>query len=199
MNTIESLNIRTTAARSRLTELERRLEKSTAQGPVVKPALKELSAAIEELQVANEQLLQHANELAVSRHDFGAMAARHDEFIDLLPLPCIWTDEHGAVDQANEATAALLNVAARRLGGKPLSLFVADRPAFFDALSVLRSDRSQIVELGVQVRPRERRPRQMRLTGHRLRYDRRLCWILRDDASGVPSLDPTPDPTVPLN
>src|SRR5687767_6965155 len=201
MNTIESLNIRTTAARSRLTELERRLEKSTVQGPVVKPALKELSAAIEELQVANEQLTQHANELSATRHDAQEMAARHEEFIDLLPLPCIWTDEHGAVEQANEATAALLNVAARRLAGKPLSLFVADRPAFFDALSVLRSDRSQTVDLQVQIRPRERRPRHLRLVGHRMRYDRRLCWILREDASAVPSLDSSTvlDHVPPLN
>ena len=198
MNTIESLNIRTIAARTRLTELERRLDKSTTPGPVVRPALKELSAAIEELQVANEQLSQHATELAASHHDVAGLHARHDEFIDILPLPCIWTDEHGAVEQANEATAALLNVAARRLGGKPLSLFVSDRPAFFDALEQLRSDRTQQVDIGVQVRPRERRPRQMRLTGHRLRHDRRLCWIMREDASGVPQLDP-PSSNNPLD
>ena len=199
MNTIESLSIRTTAARSRLTELERRLEKSSASGSVVKPALKELSAAIEELQVANEQLTQHVNELASSRHDFAGTIARHEEFIDALPLPCIWTDDHGVVDQANEATAALLNVAARRLGGKPLSLFVADRSAFFDAISQLRGDGVQTFELAVQIRPRERRPRQMRLTGHRLRYDRRLCWILRDDTSAVPALEPVGESSYETN
>lgn len=193
MNTIASLNLRTTAARSRLTELERRLEKSTTSGPVVKPALKELSAAIEELQVANEQLSQHANDLAASRHDAAGLSAMHDEFIDILPIPCIWTDEHGVMDQANEASAALLNVAARRLGGKPLSLFVSDRSTFFDALSVLGSDHNRRVDITVQIRPRERRPRQMRLTGHRLMNDRRLCWILRDDASAVPHLEVAPE------
>jgi nitrogen-specific signal transduction histidine kinase len=199
MNTIESLNIRTIAARTRLTELERRLDKSTTTGPVVKPALKELSAAIEELQVANEQLSQHVTELAASRHDAAAMNARHGEFIDLVPLPCVWTDEQGAVHEANEATAALLNVAARRLAGKPLSLFVSDRPAFFDALGLLLSGRSQAVEIAVLVRPRERRPRHMRMTGHRLRHDQRLCWILRDDSSAVPAPDPVSDPTPPLD
>ena len=73
MNTIESLSIRTTAARSRLTELERRVEKTTNGGSVVKPALKELSAAIEELQVANEQLAQHVSELASTRHDVASL------------------------------------------------------------------------------------------------------------------------------
>ncbi|MBA3638242.1 MAG: PAS domain-containing protein [Acidobacteriota bacterium] len=199
MNTIESLSIRTTAARIRLVELERRVEKASASGAVVKPALKELSAAIEELQVANEQLSQHVDELAASRHDVAAMTARHEEFIDVLPLPCIWTDEHGAVDQANEATAALLNVAARRLGGKPLSLFVSDRSAFFDAISQLRADPNQTVEIAVQIRPRERRPRQMRLTGHRLRHDQRLCWILRDDSDAVPILDAIAEPASAVN
>lgn len=199
MNTIESLNLRTTAARSRLTELERRLEKSTAPGPVVKPALKELSAAIEELQVANEQLSHHANQLAATRHDAVGLNARHDEFIDIVPLPCLWTCEQGVVDQANQAAAALLNVAARRLGGKPLSLFVSDRTAFFGALSALGTEHNQSVDLAVQIRPRERRPRQMRLTGHRLRSDRRLCWILRDDGSGVPDLDVSPEQPPALN
>ena len=199
MNTIESLSIRTTAARSRLTELERRVEKSSATGSVVKPALKELSAAIEELQVANEQLSQHVTELSARRHDVATMMARYEEFIDVLPLPCIWTDDHGAVDQANEATAALLNVAARRLHGKPLSLFVSDRGAFFDAINQLRGDRTQTFELAVQIRPRERRPRQMRLIGHRLRHDHRLCWILRDDASALPVLEPVSESSYQSN
>ena len=181
MNTIESLNIRTNVARARLTELERRLEKNTTPGPVIKPALKELSAAIEELQVANEQLSLHANELAHSRHDAAALAAQHTEFIGILPLPCVWTNGDGIVDQANEATATLLNVAARRLTGKPLSLFFADRPSFFEAIGVLQNGGSHVVDIAVQVRPRERRPRQMRATGHKLQHDRRMCWILTED------------------
>lgn len=189
MNTIESLNVRTTAARGRLTELERRFEKSSSHGSVVRPALKELSTAIEELQVANEQLSLHVEELALTRHESAGLSARQDEFVDILPLPCLWTDEHGIVDQANEATAALLNVAARRLQGKPLSLFLADRTSFFDAIAVLWDGRSHLVDIAAQVRPRERRPRQMRLTGHRLRNDPRLCWILQDERDQASQTD----------
>lgn len=180
MNTIENLAVRTNAARGRLTELERRMEQNTAAGSVVKPALKELSTAIEELQVANEQLAQYVTELAATRHEAALLSARRDEFNNLLPLACIWTDQRGTVEEANEATAALLNVAVRRLAGKPLSLFLGDRAAFFDAVSVLQSGASQVVDIAVQVRPRERRPRQMRATGHKLRHDSRLCWILSD-------------------
>ena len=188
MNTIESLNLRTTVARARLTELERQLEKNTTPGPVIKSALKELAAAIEELQVANEQLSLHANELAISRHDAAALAAQHTEFTGILPLSCVWTNGEGIVEQANEATAALLNVAARRLAGKPLSLFFAERPSFFEALGVLQNGSSHVVDIAVQVRPRERRPRQMRATGHKLQHDRRLCWILTEEHASAPEL-----------
>jgi PAS domain-containing protein len=186
MNTIESLTVRTNAARGRLTELERRMENSTAAGPGVKPALKELSSALEELLVANEQLSLHVSELSATRHESAVLTARQDEFVNLLPLACIWTDERGTVEDANEATAALLNVATRRLSGKPLSLFLADRPSFLDAVSVLRSGASHVVDIAVQVRPRERRPRQMRVTGHKLRHDVRLCWILSDAPPAAP-------------
>src|SRR5687768_277696 len=152
MNTIESLTVRTNAARGRLTELERRMEKTTASGPFVKPALKELSLALEELQVANDQLSLHVSELSATRHESALLTARQDEFVNALPLPCIWTDERGNVDEANEATAALLNVATRRLNGKPLSLFLADRPAFLEAVSVLKNGASQVVDIAVQVR-----------------------------------------------
>lgn len=186
MNLIESLNLRASAVRGRLIELERRMEQSADTGRVAKPALKELSTAIEVLQVANEQLSLHFNELASTRHETAALSARQDEFVNILPLPCIWTDERGTVEEANEATAALLNIATRRLAGKPLSLFLADRSAFLEALGVLQNGSSEIVDIAVQVRPRERRPRQMRATGHRLRHDRRFCWIL-NQADGTPS------------
>ena len=185
MNTIESLTVRTNAARGRLTELERRMESSSTAGPVVKPALRELSSALEELQVANEQLSLHVHELSSTRHESAVLTARLDEFVNLLPLACIWTDERGTVEEANEATAALLNVAARRLSGKPRSLFLDDRPSFLDAVSVLKTGASHVVDIAVQVRPRERRPRQMRVTGHKLRHDVRLCWILTDVSSAA--------------
>jgi PAS domain-containing protein len=186
MNTIDSLTLRTVAARGRLTELERRMANSAVAGPVVKPALKELSSALEELQVANEQLSLHVSELSATRHESAALISRQDEFVNLLPLACIWTDERGTVEEANEATAALLNVAARRLSGKPLSLFLADRLSFLDAVSVLKSGASQVVDIAVQVRPRERRPRQMRVTGHKLRHHARLCWIFTEGQPAAP-------------
>lgn len=187
MNSLEALNLRTNAALGRLADLQRRAG-DTGGSTLIRAALKELTATLEELQVTCEQLQEHVNELAAARQAETEIEAVHREFVNALPLPCLWTDDEGVLVEANEATAMVLNVAARRLAGKPLALFVMDRPAFFDALATLRAGRT-VVEVVVQVRPRERRPRQMRLTGQRLQRDTRLCWLLRDAPAAVTQLD----------
>lgn len=179
MNELHSLTVRTTAALGRLAELQRRAERVNSNaGPVVRPALKELSVALEELQVANEQLEEHVQQLGSSRLRVDEVAAQFTEFVNVLPVACIWTDSGGVIDGGNQAAATLLNVARQRLIGKPLMLFIADRPRFFDALTALKSSPDAFVELSVTVRPRERRPRVMRLTGRRLQQDARWCWFL---------------------
>lgn len=188
MNTIESLTVRTNAAMSRLTELQRRADKVPgAPSTAVRAALKELGLALEELQVANEQLAEQMAGLAAARHDVETVHSRHREFINSLPLACVWTDDQGIVDEANESTAQLLNVSAARLPGKPLALYVTSRAAFFDALAMLR-DRAA-VEVTIEVRPREQKPRKMRLLAQRLEQDTRICWLLRE-AADQPQVEP---------
>ena len=180
MNELHSLTVRTTAALGRLAELQRRAERvnSNAGGAVVRPALKELTFALEELQVANEQLEASVEDLAGVRQRADQIAAQWGEFVNVVPLPCVWTNSTGTILDGNQAAATLLNVARQRLSGKPLMLFIADRPPFFDALASLRTSPAPSLELGVVVRPRERRPRAIRLVGHRLVHDTRTCWFL---------------------
>jgi chemotaxis methyl-accepting protein methylase/PAS domain-containing protein len=192
MNTLHSLTIRTTSALNRLAELQRRAQRLPPPGGgVVRPALKELTAALEELQVANEQLQSHVDELAAARVRADEVAARFDEFADLLPVPCLWTDDAGVIREANEAAAQLLNVARPRLAGKPLMLFLGDRQRFFDGLAALRMADAGAVELDMVVRPRERRSRTTRLFGRRAHHDDRWCWfvLLKDEAG--PGADTT--------
>lgn len=191
MNTIQSLSLRTNAALTRLAELQRRAEHTgAAQASVVRPAMKELTNTLEELQVANEQLHEYVSALVEVRQTREHMAALHEEFVNTLPLPCLWTDAAGVIIEANEATALLLNVGTSRLTGKPLSLYCVTRLAFFEALDVLKA--STVVEITTRVRPRERRAREVRLTGRRLRHDERICWFLREipgSVDGQASLD----------
>jgi PAS domain-containing protein len=181
------LRVRTTGALGRLAELERRAERGVASSTtIVRPALKELTAALEELRIANEQLEEIVEELGASRGHVEAVAAQHAEFVSMVPVASVWTNPAGTILEANQAAAALLNVARQRLPGKPLMLFIADRPLFFDALASLRTSEQPSVELRAVVRPRERRPRTMRLMGHRLEHDSRWCWFLMPEG---PALD----------
>lgn len=179
MTQLHTLTVRTTAALGRLADLQRRAEHVTSATPVIKPALKELASALEELQVANEHLQAQFEELAASRVRADDVSRRFEEFLQVVPIACIWSDPQGVILEANDMSAALLNVARPRLAGKPLMLFLSDRPRFFDALAALSAPGGGAVETDITVRPRERRPRLVRLTGRVLESESRWCWFLR--------------------
>src|SRR5688572_3787075 len=131
MTTLQMLTMRTQQALGRLSVLQKRAEQVNAEsGPVLRPALKELSSALEELRVANEQLQLHSTENDAIKSRLFAMSSLLDEFTDALPVACIWTNTHGEIDTANGAAAALLNVSAAHLGGRSLMLYLADRQKF---------------------------------------------------------------------
>lgn len=179
MTQLATLTVRTNAALGRLADLQRRAERiPSTTTPVVRPALKELSAALEELQVANEQLQSHLEELASARARADELGTRLDEFVQALPIACIWTDPNGVIQEANEMAAALLNVARARLPRKPLMLFLADRARFFEALAALAAPGGGAVEMEMLVRPRERRPKMARMSGRVMASDARWCWFL---------------------
>jgi PAS domain-containing protein len=180
MNQLHTLTVRTHAALGRLADLERRAEQLNPTSiPMVRPALKELGAALEELQVANDHLIEQLDELGAARARADQTARRLDEFIQALPLACVWTDRDGTIVEANETAASLLNVARPRLPGKPLMLFLGDRQPLPDALRALGAPDAGAVDLAMQVRPRERRPRPARLTALVMQEDQRWCWFIR--------------------
>jgi PAS domain-containing protein len=180
MTHLHSLTVRTNAAFGRLADLQRRAQEVTTAGrPVVKSVLKELTTALEELKAASDRLERNSEELAALRTHCEATAARLEEFIETVPIACLWTDQAGVIVESNDAAAALLNVARPRLAGKPLLLFVADRSSLFHAMSGLRAVAGGAVELETLVRPRERRPRNARLTARVMNHDNRWCWFIR--------------------
>ncbi|HEU4689915.1 MAG TPA: PAS domain-containing protein [Vicinamibacterales bacterium] len=178
MTTLQMLTLRRTAALTRLTTLQRRAERLSAPAAgVIGSALDEFAAALEEVEVATEQLQSQIEDLANARHQLAVVSERFTEFLDALPLPCVWTTAEGDIDGANAAAAELLNVSASRLAGRPLVLFMTARPAFTDALSALNEGLTRTVELAAVVRPRERRPREVRIVGRRMQNDDRRCWF----------------------
>jgi PAS domain-containing protein len=183
MDTLQILTLKTATAMGRLADLQRRADHAPERAaPVIKPALRELTAALEELQVANEHLQTQLDELGATRWTAVALQRRLDEFADAVPTACVWTDADGVIADANEAACTLLNISKPRVAGKPLMLFVTDREALFSSLGSLRDGPVRTVEADLMVRPRERRPRRLHVVGRRLDHDLRCLWFLQEPA-----------------
>jgi PAS domain-containing protein len=184
MDTLQILTLKTATAMGRLADLQRRADHAPEKAaPVIKPALRELTVAIEELQVANEHLQAQVDELAALRWSALDLQRRLDEFADAVPTACVWTDVAGVIAEGNDAACALLNISKQRLAGKPLMLFVSDRESLFGALQRLRDGSITAVETELMVRPRERRPRRLRVIGRRLEHDLRCVWFLQQPSA----------------
>ena len=182
MDTRESLTVRTATAFQRLADLEEKGR--TLAGPratVVKIALRELEAALEELRVATEQLSETVSEMAQARLDVQRVESQFNEFRNLLPVASITTDRHGQILDANAAAGDLLNVAARHLPGKPLSLYMVDRDRFFSMLNGIRFT-SEAVRSDLGVRPRERKSRPMVVQMGPHRGTDNVCWFFLEPA-----------------
>jgi PAS domain-containing protein len=179
---LHNLTLRTATAVGRLAELQRRADRLTEKvSPVARSALQELSTALEELRVANEALQTQVDELASIRVKVTAAEQALDEFANVTPLSVLWTDRSGVIEKGNEAASQLLNIGKHHLQGKPLMLFVTDRAVLFSALrSLCETPGVPSIEVAITVRPRERRPRKMKLSGRRLEYDPRCVWFLHE-------------------
>jgi PAS domain-containing protein len=189
MGTLHNLTLRTATAVGRLAELQRRADR-VAERPslLAKSALAELSTVIEMLQVANEALQSQIDDLAAARERASNTQHALEEFANAMPMAVLWTDIGGVILKGNDAASQLLNIGKHHLQGKPLMLFVTDRPVLFEALRSLDEIKGgPPVNVEVTVRPRERRPRKMQLSGHHLQHDGRCVWFLHELHVQVPA------------
>jgi PAS domain-containing protein len=187
MRTLHNLTLRTTTAVGRLAELQRRAERDAEKrSPIAKTALTELSTALEDLQVATDALQSQTAELNSLRTGIEVAQQALDEFAQVMPVAALWTDQAGVIEKGNDAASQLLNIGKYHLQNKPLMLFITDRGPFFAALRALcDTDAAPAVDVELTVRPRERRPRKMRLCGRRLRHEARYVWFFQDVSCGV--------------
>ena len=191
MSALHNLTLRTATAVGRLADLQRRADRTGDKiSRVTKAALQELSTALEELQVANEQLQLQIDELAATRLESSGAQQAREEFANAVPIAILWTDNSGVIERGNESASQLLNIGKHHLSGKPLMLFVTDRAVLFGAIrSLCETGNLPSVDVEITVRPRERRPRKMRLRGCRLEYDERCVWFLHEPATAIPVLE----------
>jgi PAS domain-containing protein len=175
----QALTARAATARRRLAAFEgRQVTGAHPSADGMKAAMREVSDLLEELRVATEQLYAASDDLALARREAIANAERYRELHEGLPLPCILTNESGDVDEANTLAATLLNVARPYLAGKPLLLFLPEREQYFGMLDRVRTEGSAGERL--MVRPRDRRPRQVRIDVTALPHQLRWCWVFSE-------------------
>jgi PAS domain-containing protein len=187
VGTLHNLTLRTATAVGRLADLQRRAERlADKPSPIAKSALTELSTALEELQVANEALQTQVDELNSVRGTVEKAQRAMDEFAQAVPIAALWTDRAGVIEKGNDAASQLLNIGKHHLQGKPLMLFITDRGSLFAALrSLCEADGVPAVDVDITVRPRERRPRRMKLCGRRLQHDTRCVWFIHEALSAA--------------
>jgi nitrogen fixation/metabolism regulation signal transduction histidine kinase len=191
MSALPNLTLRTTTAVGRLAELQRRVDRVPDKpSSVTRAALQELSMALEELQVANEELQMQIEELTATRAESSSAQRAREEFANAVPIPVLWTNSAGVIEKGNEAASQLLNIGKHHLAGKPLMLFVMDRTALFGAVhSLCETATHPSVDIQITVRPRERRPRRMRLRGCRLEHEGQCVWFLHEPVAEVPVVE----------
>ena len=126
--------------RRQVDDLARLLDTGEETSEVLLPlALEHLRTTLEELSVADEELRQQNEELAATRLTVEAERHRYHDFFAAAPDGYVVTDPSGIIREVNRAAARFLGMAAARLTGKPLALYVADgeRRAFRLRVSAL--------------------------------------------------------------
>lgn len=174
--------------RSGVRELLDRNDSTTPQENLLTESLEHLHVALEEMEVAESELRQQNEELAIARAAVEAERQRYQDLFEFAPDGYMVTDANGTIREANRAAAMLLNVSQRFLVGKPLVIFIAEseRHAFRTNLSQLHQ-MDGVGEREVSLQPRKKVSFDAALTVSVVR-DREgkpvaLRWLLRDITS----------------
>ena len=170
----------------RLAELRRRAGEPVEPHPdLMHEAFEELRTVWEQLQVAEEELLQQSEELALSHEIIEAERRNYQDLFEFAPDAYLVTDEHGIIQAANFAAVQLLGVPAQFLKGKPLFIYLVyeDRPEFRRELLRLRGV-DPIGTWEVRLETRQAEPLDVALTVTVARDKTgnpvTLRWLLRD-------------------
>ena len=111
----------------------------TAGSPSIGRNIATLGMALEELEVALEELNRQNAQLQAAQDDMYFERQRLLDLFQHAPQPYLVTDTHGIVQQANAATARLLAVDQQQLPGRWLGVFLSrrERPGFSAFLRTL--------------------------------------------------------------
>jgi signal transduction histidine kinase len=108
---------------------------------LLEQSLAELCNAVEELQVAQDEITRQRDDLRDAQGELEHQRQRYKELFDYAPTSYLVTNLVGTIADANDAAAVLLQVRREFLLGSSLLTFVesSGRPAFRDALAAFTS------------------------------------------------------------
>lgn len=117
--------------------------------------INELSFALEELSVAVEELQQQNDELIATRYSLEQEHQRYRDLFEFAPDGYLVTNDHGVIQEANCAAAALFKMHQKFMVGKPLLLFMPDeeRDIFHTQLNRL-TQLQQLKDWEMSLQPR---------------------------------------------
>ena len=180
---IDSLELQLASAQQRLNTLQRRAETNREPAAVLVKALTELGTALEEVRVAQEQLIESRSRMEELQQKLHQQTMRYWELFDAMPDAYVVTTSDSTITEVNKAAAELLNVSQRFLTGKPFSVFVCENRTEFLAHASRAAAESVAVEVMLKLRPRERAPLTVRAKASGTADSVR--WLLR--AAAEPS------------
>ena len=154
---VDSLQQQITSAVGRLNLLQRRVEAYSPEPPkVLRQALHELEDALQDLQTAQDQLVETRRALEAAQDELKHERDKYWQLFDSAPDAYVVTGPQSEILEANRAAAELLNISQRFLTGKVLSVFVADERARFVVQAAQLAHAGGSADWMLTLRPRER-------------------------------------------
>src|SRR5437588_8056942 len=113
------------ASKQQLAALRLVGEASDARDPAaLEPTIEELSSALEEIDLAVNDLHLQYEQLVEGQTSAEDDRRRYQEVFEHAPVAYVLTDAGGLILEANRRTGALLRSQSRRLVGKPFAIMV---------------------------------------------------------------------------
>lgn len=184
---IDSLELQLASAVQRFNSLQRRATTTREPAHLLSRTLHELGEVLEEVRVAQEQLVDQRRRMEALQEEMRKQNARYWQLFDEIPQPYVVTRPDSTIVEVNKAAAELFNVSQRFLAGKALSVFVCeDRSGFLSRIAELVAHRTES-QFELRVRPRERAPLNVKAVARA--DEASVRWHFRSDDL-VPTLPP---------
>jgi PAS domain-containing protein len=178
---LDSFELRLASARQRYNTLLRRTQAQRDPPAMLTRALAELATALEELRVAQEQLVEGRVRIEQLQAELGRESEKYWQLFDEMPEAHVVSRPDTTIVEVNQAAAHLLNVSQRFLVGKALSVFVCENRTALLAASARLSSEGGPLDLALKLRPRERAPLSVRARVSAAADG--LRWVLRPAAT----------------